>query len=488
MSPKTRCWMILFLAAALPAFARPSLDARVAGHSVFVDADGDGLRDRGEAGIAGVEVHLRDAQGRRIATALTDADGRYAFDPGAGRFAVEVAADNFRPGGVLAGYEPTAGQRRVTANIANIAEGAVLTHSFGFLAAGLLSPILECVADNGDGTWTAHFGYRSNALGLLAALVGADNAFSPGPADRGQPTSFVPGRTYEWPYNDFSVVFDGNDLTWTLGGASVTANRGSVPCSHRVFVRKEWVDTAGNVLPGPPAGLPGNFAIIVRGPLGTATCTYPAGSPESSPASTATRPRRSTTAGSGCRSAAGSRSRRSTCPPAAWRSPAPARSRARAPSAPPWAKLNVGSATGASTLQCTHTVRNAVGPAPREAQPGTGTLGYWKNHEEAWPVEQITAGGVTRPKAQAIRLMGTAGKGDKTYDLFKQLVAAKLNVLIGNDASCIGATVAAADAWLLLYPLGSGKSSAGVPWLVGGPLHQKLDDYNNGRLCAPHRD
>jgi len=27
--------------------------------------------------------------------------------------------------------------------------------------------------------------------------------------------------------------------------------------------------------------------------------------------------------------------------------------------------------------------------------PGTGTPGYWKNHPEAWPVEEITIGGVT---------------------------------------------------------------------------------------------
>jgi hypothetical protein len=29
------------------------------------------------------------------------------------------------------------------------------------------------------------------------------------------------------------------------------------------------------------------------------------------------------------------------------------------------------------------------------------------------------------------------------------------------------------------------RSSA---WSQGGPLHTKLDDYNNGLLCAPHRD
>jgi hypothetical protein len=127
------------------------------------------------------------------------------------------------------------------------------------------------------------------------------------------------------------------------------------------------------------------------------------------------------------------------------------------------------------------------GPGGGE-QPGTGTLGYWKNHSEAWPVQQITAGGVTYSQAQAIALMSQPGKGDKTYDLFKQLVAAKLNVLIGNDSSCIGATIAAADAWMAVYPPGSNVRSSSLAWAAGGPLHSRLDDYNNGRLCAPHRD
>ncbi|HEX7185265.1 MAG TPA: SdrD B-like domain-containing protein [Thermoanaerobaculia bacterium] len=120
--------------------------------------------------------------------------------------------------------------------------------------------------------------------------------------------------------------------------------------------------------------------------------------------------------------------------------------------------------------------------------PGTGTLGYWKNHSEAWPVQQITIGGVTYTKSQAVSIMGTPGRGDKTYDVFKQLVAAKLNVLVGNEASCINATITAADTWMTTYPLGSNVRSSNAAWVIGGPLHQRLDDYNNGRFCAPHRD
>ena len=86
--------------------------------------------------------------------------------------------------------------------------------------------------------------------------------------------------------------------------------------------------------------------------------------------------------------------------------------------------------------------------------------------------------------------MDTPSRGDKTIDLFKQLVGAKLNVLMGNPSSCVASTIAAADAWLATYPVGSNVRSSSTAWNAGGggALHTTLDNYNNGRLCAPHRD
>jgi hypothetical protein len=121
--------------------------------------------------------------------------------------------------------------------------------------------------------------------------------------------------------------------------------------------------------------------------------------------------------------------------------------------------------------------------------PGTGTIGYWKTHPEAWPVDTITIGGKNYSKEQAIALMKRPGKGDKSIDLFKQLVATKLNIEIGNSGSCIEDTVIAADDWLAEYGVGTDIDASSDAWAVGGPLHQELDDYNNGRLeCAVHRD
>ena len=122
--------------------------------------------------------------------------------------------------------------------------------------------------------------------------------------------------------------------------------------------------------------------------------------------------------------------------------------------------------------------------------PGTGTPGYWKNHPDAWPVEEITIGGVTYSKEDAIVLMDHPTKKDKTYTMFQALVAAKLNVLIGNDFSCIGDTILDADAWMTSHPVGSDVTAGGKnsPWREGEPLYLELDAYNNGELCAPHRD
>ncbi len=126
--------------------------------------------------------------------------------------------------------------------------------------------------------------------------------------------------------------------------------------------------------------------------------------------------------------------------------------------------------------------------------PGTGTPGYWKNHPEAWPVEAeyLEVGCVVYTQADAVALMWEAGGNDKLHTMFNALVAAKLNVLIGNDPTCIADTIDAADVWMCVYgPIGEAIVTAGgkaSPWRSGEPLYETLDAYNNGLLCAPSRD
>ena len=137
-------------------------------------------------------------------------------------------------------------------------------------------------------------------------------------------------------------------------------------------------------------------------------------------------------------------------------------------------------------------------PPPPPPGEGTGTPGYWKNHPDAWPIEEITIGCVepsemlpSYHKMLAIILMGAPEKGNKTYTMFRAYVAAVLNVENGTDPACIEGTIDAARVWLCEY--GSfadenkvkGNSKA---WKEGEPLYDMLDDYNNGLLCAPSRD
>ena len=120
--------------------------------------------------------------------------------------------------------------------------------------------------------------------------------------------------------------------------------------------------------------------------------------------------------------------------------------------------------------------------------PGTGTPGYWKTHPEAWPVPGITVGGVYYSKAVAISWLDQVGK-DKTTTMFSSLVSAKLNVLLGNNATCVSSTITLADDWMLKYgPVGKGVAASSLAWKIGEPYHRLMDNYNNGMLCAAHRN
>jgi len=76
-----------------------------------------------------------------------------------------------------------------------------------------LVPLLECVDNNGDGTYTAHFGYLNTTGSTITLPVGSKNMFVGGDKDRGQPTVFYPGEHL----SEFIVVFDALDtLKWML--------------------------------------------------------------------------------------------------------------------------------------------------------------------------------------------------------------------------------------------------------------------------------
>ncbi|MCB9734428.1 MAG: TonB family protein [Deltaproteobacteria bacterium] len=91
-------------------------------------------------------------------------------------------------------------------------------------------PQLLCVTNATPGTTIAFFGYANEADEARVEPVGGDNAFSPGEADRGQPTTFAPGSSGRYPKAAFSVAFSGPSLTWKLGPREVEATPESPPC------------------------------------------------------------------------------------------------------------------------------------------------------------------------------------------------------------------------------------------------------------------
>jgi hypothetical protein len=140
-----------------------------------------------------------------------------------------------------------------------------------------------------------------------------------------------------------------------------------------------------------------------------------------------------------------------------------------------------------ATVTVSASAPNAVVPFGyrRLSSVGTLTRGYWVNHPENWPVNAISLGGVIYTKDEAMLILKQPTKGDRTYSMAAQLIATKLNLANGTLATCIGDYVVAADEWLHNYPVGSARLFP-CDWTTGNPIHNMLDDYNNGRLCVGH--
>ncbi|GCE02974.1 CARDB domain-containing protein [Dictyobacter aurantiacus] len=102
-----------------------------------------------------------------------------------------------------------------------------------------IHPIVECVSNNGGGSYTAYFGYQNTGTAVLEIPYGPHNRFSPrtsDPLDRSQPTFFQPGRTPAFPHAAFSVDFDGNPLVWQLNGHTATASSSSQSCPQAQLI------------------------------------------------------------------------------------------------------------------------------------------------------------------------------------------------------------------------------------------------------------
>ena len=117
------------------------------------------------------------------------------------------------------------------------------------------------------------------------------------------------------------------------------------------------------------------------------------------------------------------------------------------------------------------------------------SMGYWKNHPEAWPVNEIEVGNVTYSKEEALEILMEANAKDATRMLAAQLISAKLNRLAGASAYFyfsdewvnIDEVISEANAFLTTYPLGSNPEGDNRSFAL--QLKNVLDAYNNNGEC-----
>ncbi len=113
------------------------------------------------------------------------------------------------------------------------------------------------------------------------------------------------------------------------------------------------------------------------------------------------------------------------------------------------------------------------------------SMGYWKNHPEAWPVEEIEIGNINYTTEKALDIVKGASAKDATSMLAAQLIAAKLNRLCGaspyfghcNETVNIDDVIDEADSFLENHPLGS--DPRGDARQEALQLKDLLDAYNN---------
>ena len=118
--------------------------------------------------------------------------------------------------------------------------------------------------------------------------------------------------------------------------------------------------------------------------------------------------------------------------------------------------------------------------------PGPDTCplsqGYWKNHADFWPVEDLLLGDNSYTKEQLLELLNMPVKGDASLILAKQLIAAKLNIANGGASDPVAGTIIHADDLIGtdLIPMKI-KPSKSLGKLMTSDASM-LDEYNNGEL------
>ena len=111
-------------------------------------------------------------------------------------------------------------------------------------------------------------------------------------------------------------------------------------------------------------------------------------------------------------------------------------------------------------------------------------VGFWKNHGDVWPTDELILGSQTYLKDELLRLLKMRIRGDASRILARQLIAAKLNLAYGSDPTPVNDVIGSMDSLLSGFPekLPYGvapRSPDGKTMIQNAGI---LNEYNNGFL------
>jgi hypothetical protein len=90
-----------------------------------------------------------------------------------------------------------------------------------------VKPVVKCVDKLSATSYRAHFGYTNSSAQAIAIPMGFNNRFFPNPANRGQPTTFLPGAQTDVVQTSFP---SNGSATWILGSTFQFATANSTRC------------------------------------------------------------------------------------------------------------------------------------------------------------------------------------------------------------------------------------------------------------------
>ncbi|MGM3305161.1 SdrD B-like domain-containing protein [Anabaena sp. WFMT] len=251
------------------------------GDRVWYDADGDGVQDTGESGVAGVAIKLFNQGGTQVGTTTTDANGLYQFTVNANStYSIQFV-------------EPTGFDGFTTANVGNDAADSDVVNTNGTTAqfsvgttddltidAGLIKNIGDLSITKTDGLTTVTPGQQIiytivvNNNGLMTATNALVSDIMPSDLTNVTWTSVATGGATDnetsgtGNINDYVTLIGGSSITYTVNG-TVAASAGSSGANTNATTSK--FDFSGN---SSTDGTDGNIRTFTKDGISVKTSAF----------------------------------------------------------------------------------------------------------------------------------------------------------------------------------------------------------------------